>query len=152
MLSASRPPVRSNRPEMRGRAPLPVPSGLQNGHSRNPSSLDMARSPPNPSNKSTFFMQPRPPIYQHSIQLPYMSLSVDHKLINSSSITPQTLNTFLANSSVKALVRLAPLVRSCTRPMPQSTMRPVNTSPRYELTRASQSISQCIFISIRSGG
>ncbi|KAJ5110758.1 Zinc finger CCCH-type [Penicillium argentinense] len=39
---------------MRGRAPLPVPSGLQNGHSRNPSSLDMARSPPNPSNKSEF--------------------------------------------------------------------------------------------------
>ncbi|CEJ56817.1 Putative Remark: the S. pombe homolog scp3 is related to spindle poison sensitivity [Penicillium brasilianum] len=53
MLSASRPPARPNRPEMRGRAPLPVPSGLQNGHSRNPSSLDMARSPPNPSNKNT---------------------------------------------------------------------------------------------------
>ncbi|KAJ6032381.1 hypothetical protein N7540_003113 [Penicillium herquei] len=54
MLSASRPPSsRSNRSDMRGRAPLPVPSGLQNGHSRNPSSLDMARSPPNPSNKNT---------------------------------------------------------------------------------------------------
>ncbi|KAJ5965993.1 hypothetical protein N7481_012707 [Penicillium waksmanii] len=37
---------------MRGRAPLPVPSGLQNGHSRTPSSLDMARSPPNPTNKT----------------------------------------------------------------------------------------------------
>ncbi|KAJ5152868.1 uncharacterized protein N7482_009346 [Penicillium canariense] len=54
MLSASRPPSsRPNRSDMRGRAPLPVPSGLQNGHSRNPSSLDMARSPPNPSNKNT---------------------------------------------------------------------------------------------------
>ncbi|KAJ5116478.1 Zinc finger CCCH-type [Penicillium angulare] len=56
MLSASRPPTsRPNRSgsDMRGRAPLPVPSGLQNGHSRNPSSLDMARSPPNPSNKNT---------------------------------------------------------------------------------------------------
>ncbi|KAJ5594531.1 uncharacterized protein N7459_000739 [Penicillium hispanicum] len=38
---------------MRGRAPLPVPSGLQNGHSRNPSGLDMARSPPNPTSKNT---------------------------------------------------------------------------------------------------
>ncbi|KAL5332813.1 hypothetical protein BJX70DRAFT_392680 [Aspergillus crustosus] len=41
--------------DMKGRAPLPVPSGpqhLQNGHSRNPSSgFDMAaRSPPNQSN------------------------------------------------------------------------------------------------------
>ncbi|KAJ5573051.1 Zinc finger CCCH-type [Penicillium hetheringtonii] len=53
MLSASRPAPRSNQSDMRGRAPLPVPSGLQNGHSRNPSSLDMARSPPNPSNKNT---------------------------------------------------------------------------------------------------
>ncbi|RAH71012.1 putative spindle poison sensitivity protein Scp3 [Aspergillus aculeatinus CBS 121060] len=39
---------------MKGRAPLPVPSGpqsLQNGHSRNPSGFDMAaRSPPNQSN------------------------------------------------------------------------------------------------------
>lgn len=43
----------SNRPDMRGRA-LPVPSGqpVQNGHSRNHSGLDMARSPPNPGNKS----------------------------------------------------------------------------------------------------
>ncbi|KAJ5819688.1 Zinc finger CCCH-type [Penicillium riverlandense] len=39
---------------MRGRA-LPVPSGqpAQNGHSRNHSGLDMARSPPNPGNKNT---------------------------------------------------------------------------------------------------
>ncbi|KAL4864972.1 hypothetical protein BDV12DRAFT_157588 [Aspergillus spectabilis] len=40
--------------DMKGRAPLPVPSGpqqLQNGHSRNPSGFDMAaRSPPNQSN------------------------------------------------------------------------------------------------------
>ncbi|KAL4767426.1 hypothetical protein BDW60DRAFT_149008 [Aspergillus nidulans var. acristatus] len=40
--------------DMKGRAPLPVPSGtqhLQNGHSRNPSGYDMAaRSPPNQSN------------------------------------------------------------------------------------------------------
>ncbi|PYH41134.1 putative spindle poison sensitivity protein Scp3 [Aspergillus saccharolyticus JOP 1030-1] len=39
---------------MKGRAPLPVPSGpqsLQNGHSRSPSGFDMAaRSPPNQSN------------------------------------------------------------------------------------------------------
>ncbi|KAJ5114610.1 Zinc finger CCCH-type, partial [Penicillium alfredii] len=41
-------------PEMRGRAPLPVPLGpVQNGHSRNHSGLDMARSPPNQSNKNT---------------------------------------------------------------------------------------------------
>ncbi|KAJ5930735.1 Zinc finger CCCH-type [Penicillium verhagenii] len=54
MLSASRPPSSNpDRLDMRGRAPLQVPSGLQNGHSRNPSSLDMARSPPNPSNKNT---------------------------------------------------------------------------------------------------
>lgn len=60
MLTASRPPSsRPNRSEMRGRAPLPVPSGLQNGqngHTRNPSGLDMARSPPNPSNKSTILL------------------------------------------------------------------------------------------------
>ncbi|KAL4924661.1 putative spindle poison sensitivity protein Scp3 [Aspergillus undulatus] len=40
--------------DMKGRAPLPVPSGPQhpqNGHSRNPSGFDMAaRSPPNQSN------------------------------------------------------------------------------------------------------
>ncbi|OJJ00973.1 hypothetical protein ASPVEDRAFT_127328 [Aspergillus versicolor CBS 583.65] len=41
--------------DMKGRAPLPVPSGpqhlQQNGHSRNPSGYDMAaRSPPNQSN------------------------------------------------------------------------------------------------------
>ncbi|KAL4919118.1 hypothetical protein BDW62DRAFT_49366 [Aspergillus aurantiobrunneus] len=40
--------------DMKGRGPLPVPSGpqhLQNGHSRNPSGYDMAaRSPPNQSN------------------------------------------------------------------------------------------------------
>ncbi|KAL6233502.1 hypothetical protein BDW75DRAFT_215004 [Aspergillus navahoensis] len=40
--------------DMKGRAPLPVPSGpqhLQNGHSRNPSGYDMAaRSPPSQSN------------------------------------------------------------------------------------------------------
>ncbi|KAJ5624694.1 hypothetical protein N7510_001003 [Penicillium lagena] len=54
-VSASRQePAGSNRPDMRGRA-LPVPSGqpVQNGHSRNPSGLDMARSPPNPGNKNT---------------------------------------------------------------------------------------------------
>ncbi|KAJ5667952.1 uncharacterized protein N7477_006522 [Penicillium maclennaniae] len=53
MLSASRPTSRPNRSEMRGRAPAAAASELQNGHSRNPSSLDMARSPPNPSNKNT---------------------------------------------------------------------------------------------------
>lgn len=42
--------------DMKGRAPLPVPSGpqhlQQNGHSRNPSGYDMAaRSPPNQSSK-----------------------------------------------------------------------------------------------------
>lgn len=44
--------------DMRNRGPLPVPSGpgahLQNGHSRNMSGFEMAaRSPPNPSSKST---------------------------------------------------------------------------------------------------
>ncbi|KAF7715097.1 Spindle poison sensitivity protein [Penicillium ucsense] len=56
MLPASRPASsRSNPADMRGRAPLPVPSGMQNtnGHSRNSSNLDVARSPPNPSNKNT---------------------------------------------------------------------------------------------------
>ncbi|KAJ5885301.1 hypothetical protein N7495_009811 [Penicillium taxi] len=50
MLSASRSPSsQSNSSNMRGRA-LQMPSGLQNGHTRNTSSLDMARSPPNPNN------------------------------------------------------------------------------------------------------
>ncbi|KAL4959967.1 putative spindle poison sensitivity protein Scp3 [Aspergillus stella-maris] len=51
------PPSRSHNrlsSDMKGRAPLPVPSGPQhpqNGHSRNPSGFDMAaRSPPNQSN------------------------------------------------------------------------------------------------------
>ncbi|CAI7668090.1 unnamed protein product [Penicillium bialowiezense] len=40
---------------MRGRAPVPVSSGAasQNGHTRTPSGLDVARSPPNQTNKNT---------------------------------------------------------------------------------------------------
>lgn len=58
MQVSTRPPSsrRTSHSEMRGRAPLPVSSGAQNpqnGHSRNPSALDVARSPPNQSNKST---------------------------------------------------------------------------------------------------
>ena len=61
MQVSTRPPSsrRTSHSEMRGRAPLPVASGApqnpqnpQNGHSRNPSALDVARSPPNQSNKS----------------------------------------------------------------------------------------------------
>jgi hypothetical protein len=58
-MQVSSRPLSSRRPshsEMRGRAPLPVASGApqnpQNGHSRNPSALDVARSPPNQNNKS----------------------------------------------------------------------------------------------------
>lgn len=45
---------RHSNAEMRGRAPLPVSAGgtPQNGHTRTPSALDVARSPPNQSNKS----------------------------------------------------------------------------------------------------
>ncbi|KAF4768797.1 hypothetical protein N7455_008497 [Penicillium solitum] len=62
MQVSTRPPSsrRTSHSEMRGRAPLPVASGApqnpqnpQNGHSRNPSALDVARSPPNQSNKNT---------------------------------------------------------------------------------------------------
>ncbi|CDM32377.1 hypothetical protein DTO013E5_3436 [Penicillium roqueforti] len=57
-VSSRAPPSRrANHSEMRGRAPLPATSGApqnpQNGHSRNPSALDVARSPPNQSNKNT---------------------------------------------------------------------------------------------------
>ena len=65
----SRPPNRLSG-DMKGRAPLPVPSGpqqqqqqqqqqqsFQNGHSRNVSGFDMtARSPPNQSSKRFFFL------------------------------------------------------------------------------------------------
>ncbi|CAG7997659.1 unnamed protein product [Penicillium nalgiovense] len=59
-MQVSSRPLSSRRPshsEMRGRAPLPVASGApqnpQSGHSRNPSALDVARSPPNQNNKNT---------------------------------------------------------------------------------------------------
>ena len=59
--NVSRPPNRMSG-DPRNRAPLPVPAGpgaaqMQNGHTRNMSAaapFDMARSPPNPSNKSMF--------------------------------------------------------------------------------------------------
>ncbi|KAJ6178381.1 hypothetical protein N7519_008842 [Penicillium mononematosum] len=90
MQVSSRPPS-SRRPshsEMRGRAPLPVASGApqnpQNGHSRNPSALDVARSPPNQNNKKCELI-----FLQSSMQIP---------------------NMFLANSSARVPVRQAPLV------------------------------------------
>ncbi|KAJ6009747.1 hypothetical protein N7499_004853 [Penicillium canescens] len=57
MQVSSRPPSsrQHSQAEMRGRAPLPVSSGAapQNGHTRSHSGLDVARSPPNQSNKNT---------------------------------------------------------------------------------------------------
>lgn len=137
MQVSTRPPSsrRTSHSEMRGRAPLPVASGApqnpqnpQNGHSRNPSALDVARSPPNQSNKSKSGL---PILFISIIAAPRMRAN----LLQSSI---QTLNMFRANSFARVPVRQAPLVLFYTPPMPELTTLLANILQRYEIGSVSK--------------